>query len=109
LAFPARASRILASPLDDRTMLQRVARMARPTLGDGCAIEVLEDDEAPDTTTVEFTSSATAESIGDLQRTLSAHAIAERRPTLNVDPASPGSAAALAVPLLAGGTCLGAI
>ncbi len=109
VAFLAEASRILASPLDDRTMVQRVALLARPTLGDGCAIEVLEDDEASDTTTVEFTSGGTAESIGDLQRTLAAHAIAARRPTLHVDPAGPGSAAALAVPLLAGGTCLGAI
>ncbi|GIV98270.1 MAG: hypothetical protein KatS3mg057_2927 [Herpetosiphonaceae bacterium] len=46
LAFLAEASVELATSLDYETTLQRVARLAVPTLADCCAVDVLEEDGA---------------------------------------------------------------
>lgn len=43
LEFLAEASEALAASLDYRTTLAQVARLAVPTLGDWCAVEILED------------------------------------------------------------------
>lgn len=43
LAFLAQASQTLSASLDYRTTLAQVARLAVPTLGDWCAVEILED------------------------------------------------------------------
>ncbi|MBI5668015.1 MAG: PAS domain-containing protein [Chloroflexi bacterium] len=44
LVFLSEASRILASDLDSRKTLQRVAELVVPDIADGCAIHLLDDD-----------------------------------------------------------------
>jgi signal transduction histidine kinase len=43
-AFLAEASRLLGSSLDYESTLRTVARLAVPSLGDGCVVDVLDDD-----------------------------------------------------------------
>jgi len=109
VAFLAEASQILASPLDDKTTLQRVARLTTPILGERCAID-LADEGVPIRSADDGSDSvASADALGTLERRLGARAIAESRPALYEDPTRPGAVTALAVPLLAGGRSLGAI
>src|SRR5439155_17971602 len=45
MSFLAEASSVLASSLDYRKTLNKVARLAVPRLADWCSVDVLEDDE----------------------------------------------------------------
>ena len=110
LAFLAEASRILGSSLEDGRTLSRVSELSVPTLGDRCALKLVETEPVKGTIRLREKSAAGQEQDATEQRLLQ-HLGAEAIATGHVVKQEKHDGTALAglgVPLIAGGRTLGA-
>jgi signal transduction histidine kinase len=107
LAFLADASHILASPLEDQTTLQRVARLAVPALGDGCTIKVVDSEGVRGTSS--STNGVNSERLNSLAESLAAEAAVDGRPVVRQATIDGHQMSGLGLPLLAGGNTVGTI
>jgi PAS domain S-box-containing protein len=114
--FLTEASTLLAASLDYETTLTSIARLAVPFLADGCAVEVVKEDEAPAGLTavalVEPSGAQLSGRLGDLPAAVLASGrsyLASGGPQLQAILGDTGFAALMLVPLVAGGRTLGVI